>query len=130
MTPHILLIEDDDAIRCVLSRTLEHVGYRVTQACHGREGLRFLEHSKFDLVVTDIVMPEMEGIEVLMEIRKRGFAANVLAMSGGGAMGPDNNLHLATLLGAQKTLTKPFTGPEFLAAVNEMIAASPQQAAS
>lgn len=130
MTPHILLIDDDEAIRCVLGRTLEQAGYRVTPACHGREGLQFLERTRFDLVVTDIVMPEMEGIEVLMQIRKRGFTAKVLAMSGGGALGIDGNLRVAALLGAHKTLVKPFTGSDFIAAVGEALAESAHQAAS
>jgi DNA-binding response OmpR family regulator len=116
----ILLIDDDDPVRTVLARTLERAGHSVAQAHNGRDGLNQLDQSRFDLVITDIVMPEMEGIEMLMEIRKRNFSGKVLAMSGGGAMGSGTNLHVAKLMGARMTLTKPFSPEDFLAAVDQL----------
>jgi len=80
----ILLIDDDDSVRTMLRLTLAHFGHTVNAARNGREGLELFDQIEVDLVITDIVMPEKEGLEVLMELRKRKTAVKTIAISGGG----------------------------------------------
>lgn len=120
----ILLIEDDESIRPLLEATLARENHAVTTAVNGRDGVAKFKPGEFDLIVTDLVMPEKEGIEVLQEVRSRDKAVKALAMSGGGKFGgSETYLRLASLLGAGKVLAKPFTPAQFIAAVNEALAA-------
>jgi DNA-binding NtrC family response regulator len=121
----ILLIEDDESIRMLLRENLARDGHAVTTAANGREGLERYRPGAFDLVITDLIMPEKEGIEVLQDLRVRDPGMKAIAMSGGGQFGAaDTYLRLATLLGAGKVLAKPFTRDQFLAAVNEALGAA------
>lgn len=118
----ILLIEDDEAIRTLLREYLAREGHEVTTASNGREGLEMFRPGGFDLVITDLIMPEMEGIEVLQELRQRDTKIPALAMSGGGQFGAaETYLRLAALLGAGRVLAKPFTREQFLAGVNDAL---------
>lgn len=118
----ILLIEDDEAIRMLLRENLTRAGHEVTTASNGREGLEMHRPGAFDLVVTDLVMPEKEGIEVLQDLKVKDPKLKALAMSGGGQFGAaETYLRLASLLGAGKVLAKPFTRDQFLAAVDETL---------
>jgi CheY-like chemotaxis protein len=117
----ILLIEDDESVRTVLYLTLVHYGHTVVEASNGREGLDRFRETKPDLVITDIVMPEKEGFEVLMKIRKKNPALKIIAISGGGLHNAAHYLHTAKLLGAAKVLAKPFSNEELMAAVNELL---------
>lgn len=118
----ILLIDDDLAVRTVMRLTLSHFGHTVTEARNGREGLKLFDEINVDLLITDIVMPEADGLEVLMAVAKRRPAVRVLAISGGGRQTASDHLHVATLLGATKVLAKPFSTDALLAAVNETLA--------
>ena len=115
--PQILLIDDDETIRTVLSLTLQRAGHTVILAADGREGLRQLDQHTVDLVVTDIVMPETEGLELIQRVRATRPHLKIIVMSGGGRMQDTSYLQTATLLGADYALTKPFGGADFLAAV-------------
>jgi CheY-like chemotaxis protein len=119
----ILLIDDDDAVRSVLSVLLAHFGHVVIEARNGKEGLQLFRQAGADLVITDIVMPEKEGLEVLRELQKRQVPpVKVIAISGGG--GPQDAtdyLRMATLLGAAKVLAKPFLNEVLIAAINELL---------
>ena len=129
----ILLIDDDDAVRGMLSYALDHYGHTVTEACNGREGLELLARSEIDLVLTDIVMPEMEGLAVLMELRKKQPPVKIIAMSGGAREGAGDYLHVAKLMGAGKVLGKPFSTEVLLAAIRELLpndCAAPRMAPS
>ena len=118
----ILLIEDDDAIRQLLMENLARDGHAVTTAGNGREGVERFRPGAYDLVITDLVMPEKEGIEVVQDLRARDPGLKVLAMSGGGHFGAaETYLRLASLLGAGRVLAKPFTPAQFLAAVKEAL---------
>jgi YesN/AraC family two-component response regulator len=117
----ILLIEDDESVRTILYLTLVHVGHEVIEARNGREGLDRFRETKPDLVITDIVMPEKEGFEVLMKIRRKNPALKIIAISGGGLHNAAHYLHTAKLLGAAKVLAKPFSNEELMAAVNELL---------
>jgi CheY-like chemotaxis protein len=117
----ILLIDDDDSVRTMLRLTLTQFGHVVTEARNGKEGLDKFADSHADLVITDIVMPEKEGIEVIMELRQRQPELKIIAMSGGGRIGPVDYLRIAGFLGAVKGLTKPFSNEVLLAAIDELL---------
>ena len=111
----ILLIEDDDSVRTMLSLTLVHFGHTVIEARNGKEGLELFPHADADLLITDIVMPEKEGLEVLMELRKKDPPVKIIAISGG------DYLHMAKLMGAAKVLAKPFSTNLLIAAIDELL---------
>ena len=114
----ILIIDDEPGVLGVLRKILEGVGHVVTEALEGEEALRQYEGQPADLVITDIFMPGMDGIEFLVHIRKTFPDARVLAMSGGGILSRDQALSDASLLGADHILQKPFSKEEVLAAVD------------
>lgn len=114
---HILVIDDDDAFRTMLRRTLEREGHTVTEAEEGAAGLRAVAGAAVDLVITDIVMPGMEGLETIQHLRRRHPRLQVIAISGGGRMDPDGYLKAAKLFGAVSALSKPFERQELLDAI-------------
>ena len=117
----ILVIDDDDTLRAILKRLFYTAGYEVAVAEDGMAGIRIQQIEPFDLVMTDLVMPEKEGLEVIMEIRKKYPDTKIIAMSGGGRIHPDQYLELARNLGAQRVFSKPFKANEVLAAVRELL---------
>lgn len=114
----ILVIDDEDQVRTMVRHTLEKMGHTVCEAANGNDGLHMFECARFDLVVTDIIMPEMEGIETIMEIRRRNPEARIIAMSGGGRARNLEFLPLAKKLGADQALRKPFRRAELLEVVD------------
>lgn len=117
----ILLIDDDDSLRTMLRLTLIHFGHTVIEARNGKEGLDAFPQAKADLVITDIVMPEKEGNEVLIELRKKDPQVKIIAMSGGGRGKATDYLRVATQLGAARALAKPFSNEALMAAINEVL---------
>ena len=118
----ILLIDDDDSVRSCLRLTLGQLGHTVIEARNGAEGLKLFASAQPDLVITDIVMPEKDGLEVLMTLRKEGLPAKVIAISGDrGKLTATESLRLAQFLGASKVLEKPFTREALTLAVNEIL---------
>ena len=117
----ILLIDDDDSLRTMLRLTLIHFGHTVIEARNGKEGLDAFPQAKADLVITDIVMPEKEGNEVLIELRKKDPQVKIIAMSGGGRGKASDYLSVATQLGAARALAKPFSNEALMAAINEVL---------
>jgi CheY-like chemotaxis protein len=120
--PRILLIDDDDAFRTMLRLTLTHFGHAVIEARNGREGLSLYASTGADLIITDIVMPEKEGLEVLMALWHHHPPVKIIAMSGGGRVIAATYLQSATLLGAARVLEKPFSNDDLLTAINEVLA--------
>lgn len=118
----ILLIDDDTQLRSVLRRVLGRSGYLVLEAENGREGLEILTRAEVHLVITDIIMPDMEGIELILELRRTRPDLRVIAMSAGGRISPDNYLSLAKHSGATRTIAKPFELEDFTALVAEVLA--------
>jgi CheY-like chemotaxis protein len=104
----VLLIDDDVDVRTALATWLRRHGHDVVEAGDGGEGLERLEAAAFDIVVTDIIMPDVEGIETIMRIRKAYPTMPVIAISGGGSGEPSHTLRPASRLGAHATLRKPF----------------------
>jgi len=119
---HICLIEDDPMVRNVISRILSKLGHSVQVASNGREGLEFVQKLKFDLVITDIIMPEVEGIQVLQKVKESSPSTKVIAMSGGGRIGNTDFLEVAKSLGADAVVYKPVTKTEFMAALKTCLA--------
>ncbi len=118
----ILVIDDEPQLRAILKRFLEIEGYEVEVASDGKEGMRLFNRNPADLVITDLIMPEKEGIETIRELKASFPSVKIIAMSGGGRIGPETYLSLAKRLGAHKTLTKPFELKELGDAVREMLA--------
>ncbi len=111
----ILIIDDEEIIRVLLRSALEAEGYEVTEAANGREGLELYRQRPTDLVITDIVMPELNGLDMLLELTREFLHAKVIAISGAGE--EKNVLDVAKLLGARQTFQKPFSIPHLLDAV-------------
>lgn len=122
--PSILLIEDDDLFRETIADALTEGGYTVTQAADGVQGVMLFRAAPADLVITDIVMPNKEGIATIEELRRDYPKLGIIAMSGGAAQNPVLYLKVAGLLGATRTLNKPFDLPTLLTAVGEVLAES------
>lgn len=118
----ILVIDDDDVIRLLLHRVLEREGHSVASAADGERGLAAYHALKPDLVITDIIMPEKEGIWTIRQIRQDSTAARILAMSGGGSIIKDDVLDIARQLGADGTIAKPFTTKELIEKVRAILA--------
>jgi CheY-like chemotaxis protein len=117
----ILLIDDDDDMRTMLGLTLTHFGHTVIEAQNGKQGLAIFAQANADLVMTDMVMPEKEGIEVVIELRKNNPDLKIIAMSGGGRGSGTGYLLAAKGLGANKVLAKPFSNEELNAAIGELL---------
>jgi CheY-like chemotaxis protein len=114
----ILVVEDHAIMREVICEILEEAGHHVESAGDGIEAMQKLASTRYDLVVTDIVMPEMDGIELIGELRRRYPETRIIAMSGGGERFPTHDgLVIAKRLGAGVTLNKPFGADEILSAV-------------
>lgn len=116
----VLVVEDEPTVRMLLAKWMERAGYAVATACNGVEGLALARQERYDLVITDLVMPEREGIEMISELRREGLTDRVLAVSGAGPAAGDY-LRAAELLGADRTLRKPFGAKELLAVVDELL---------
>ena len=113
--PMVCVIDDDEQVRNTLAEILRRSGYGVVLASDGDMGLEVLEKSGAEVVVTDIVMPNREGIETIREIRLRFPDVRILAMSGGGSKASSTDfLELAYALGADDVLAKPFRMAELL----------------
>lgn len=124
----ILIVEDDEDIRDLVRDILEGEGYDVLVAGDGNVGSKLWREQAVDLVITDIVMPEKDGIETIAELRRHYPDVAVIAISGGGRVGPEHYLESAALLGAVSTLTKPFGRNDLLSEVRKALEGSGAQA--
>lgn len=121
---HILVIDDDASILSLFGRFLESAGYSVALAPDGRTGLRLLKPQKPDLIITDIMMPEMDGLELLMKIKKQHPEIPVIAISGGMKIRPSNFLPQAKEFGARHVFIKPVELSELLNTVQKLLGES------
>ena len=117
----ILLIDDDDLLREILAKALTQAGHVVIEAREGREGVELFRAASADLVLTDMMMPEREGLETISALRRELPRLPIIAMSGGNNNSP-LYLKLATQLGAQRRLAKPFTPALLLRTIEELLA--------
>jgi DNA-binding response OmpR family regulator len=121
MTSRILLIEDESALRELLMAALTKAGHSVLLAQDGREGTALLARESVDLVITDMLMPNSDGIEMILGLRQTHPKIPIIAMTGGHQLGPDYYLRIARTLGAARLLQKPFPIAELLAAVESLL---------
>jgi DNA-binding NtrC family response regulator len=105
----ILIIDDQPEVRDILRRSLEIAGHAVTEASNGSHGIEAYRRERADVVITDILMPDRDGMELIASLRRVDPGARILAISGGGSKGRVDYLGMATILGAKATLNKPFT---------------------
>ena len=117
----ILVIDDDDQMRILLRQVMEWAGYEVVEAEDGREGMQKQRHQPADLVITDLIMPEQEGLETIGLLRKEYPQTRIIAISGGGRIGPEAYLPAAQELGADRVFSKPFDVRELAGAVRELL---------
>ncbi len=113
----ILVIDDDEMVRFTLDHILKSGGHEVVAAASGGEGLRLQRETPFDLVITDILMPEQDGIETIRILHADFPKLPILAVSGGGRMGNMDFLDMARTFGAVMTVPKPFTPEGILGGV-------------
>jgi len=117
----VLLIEDDEATRILYRAYLEEAQYEVTDVTDGESGALKLTEFRPDIVITDIFLPEKDGLEVILEARKTNSEIKVIAISGGtGRVEGDDYLEIAQLFGASKTLLKPVNKQDLLNACTEV----------
>ena len=116
----ILVIDDQEPIRSLLRVALENAGHEVRDASNGRRGLALYRERAADIIITDIVMPEMTGLELLLELTRTFLNVKVIAISG--ALEGEGVLNVAKLLGARQTFQKPFDMEKLLSAVRYELA--------
>ena len=116
----ILVVDDDEQIRQMLVQTLQQAGYEVADVTNGTEAIAAAGLVPFDLMITDILMPETDGLEVISQLRAKCPKMRIIAISGGGLSEIDL-LPTAKLLGAVRTLYKPFELKRLLAVVTEVL---------
>jgi len=119
----ILLVDDEEIVRRLFAEVLEIDHHEVTTAGDGNAALAAVAHGTFDLVITDLVMPDREGLETIIAMRHQQPDLPIIAMSGGGRGNAADYLDLAAKLGARKTMAKPFSTQELLDAVREVLQA-------
>jgi len=117
----IIVIDDEASIAIMIKRMLEKAGHEVEIAFNGNEGLQLVEKFQPDLLITDIVMPEKEGLELILELRKRNPKIKIVAISGGGRFKYEGYLTSAKHLGATKVFQKPLNIKEFMTGISEIL---------
>jgi two-component system response regulator AtoC len=118
----ILVVDDDVRLRKVIEIALKSAGHTVIGTCGRDEILALLQSKQFDLIITDVLMPDIEGTEVIKAVKTHQPDAAILAMSGGGShLTPELCLAVATAMGAEIPLLKPFEIPVLLRAVNRAL---------
>jgi len=120
----ILIIDDEPQIRSMLRLMLERDGYEVVEAPDGIEGIRAYRQKPADLIITDLIMPNKDGIGMIIDLQKEFPDVKIIAMSGGGLNKPEGYLKGAKKLGAACTLTKPIDREKMLRAVKDTIRGS------
>lgn len=121
MSKAVLIVDDDEAIGKMLSRLLQNEGYSTKRANDGQEGLEAYNEDTFDLVITDIIMPDMEGIEFIISLKRHNPDVKIIAISGGGYLSAHNYLETAKDFGIIGSFAKPFDTKALLNKVNEVL---------
>lgn len=117
----ILIIDDDRAVQLSIQLALEREGHQVVCASDGEEGLSAFASKTPDLVITDLIMPNKEGIETIIQLRVRDPKTPILAISGGGRLSNADFLKMAAKVGANAILAKPFERQDLIAAVRGLL---------
>lgn len=117
---NVLIVEDEEFIRNMLSQVLRGLGHVIHKASDGDDALKILSETPIDLVITDIIMPNREGLETIQDIRTTWPDIKIIAMSGGGRVGNMNYLDMAKKIGASAVLKKPFSMKQLQGAISEI----------
>jgi CheY-like chemotaxis protein len=117
----ILVVDDDATVRDLLKVILEREGYAVSVAADGKEAIRLFRREPADLIITDIIMPEQEGLKTIFDLRREYPGIKIIAISGGGQYGLNDYLEAAAAFGANRTFAKPFDRSELIKAVRELL---------
>jgi len=117
----ILVIDDEPSILLMIKKMLEREGYQVDTAIDGGEGMEMFKKFVPDLLITDIIMPQKEGLEIILDLRKKYPELKIIAISGGGRIGPEGYLPSAKIFGADCVFQKPLVKNEFLAAIAQLL---------
>jgi DNA-binding response OmpR family regulator len=124
--PGILLVEDDNDLREMLKDTLSRKNFTVLEAKNGRDAIMHFKPAVIDLVVTDLIMPEEDGLKVIMRLREMKPGLKIIAISGGGKAGPGSYLNLARALGADAIYSKPFSINDLITRIEELLVGEQQ----
>jgi DNA-binding response OmpR family regulator len=125
----ILVIDDEPAVRYALTRILESNGFEVTTAPDGLRGMVQFRMCRPNLVITDLIMPEQEGMQTIAQMRRADPEVKILAISGGGRLVNVDFLQVARRLGADEVLAKPFDSQDLLFTVRRLLPMPDQSAA-
>lgn len=117
----ILVIDDEEEIRNVLQTILEEAGHEVSLAVNGEEGLSLFREEQTEIVITDLIMPGKEGIETIRDLRQQFPQVKIIAISGRGGNYTNANLDRAVMIGADRSVAKPFGIDEILQVVSELV---------
>lgn len=121
MMPGILIIEDDNDLREMLKVSLHRRKYTVFEAQNGKEAITHFKPAVTDMVITDLIMPEEDGLKVIIKLREIKPSLKIIAISGGGKAGPGSYLNLAKALGADVIYSKPFSVNEMIKKIGELM---------
>ena len=124
----ILLVDDDEAFLKAQAQVLTKAGFNLILAENGASALEIFKTQPIDIVITDIIMPEIEGLETIQKMRQMNRNVKIIAISGGGRNTPDDYLVLARKLGALKSLSNPYTATELLNLIEELLQDAPLKA--
>lgn len=117
----ILIIDDDTSVRDVLRQMLEREGYEVDEACNGDDGVRIFNEHRQDLVITDILMPGMGGVQTIMELRLLSPDVKIIAISGGDQIAPEYYLKMIKNFDTLYEMKKPIMREPLLQAVRSIL---------
>lgn len=120
LAKHILIVDDDDMLRSYVKELLKLNNFIVSEAADGKEGLKEFRDKTPDLVITDIIMPEMEGISFIRKLREISMDTPIIAMTGNVHGHMDEYLEISSQIGANEILRKPIKSQEFLDAINRL----------
>ena len=119
--PGILIVEDENELRTMLKVSLSRHRFTVLEAENGKEAIAHFKPSLTDLVITDLIMPEEDGLKVIMRLREMKPSIKIIAISGGGKASPGSYLNLAKALGADAVYSKPFSVGEMINKIEELL---------
>lgn len=119
--PGVLIVEDDGDLREMLKISLSRKRFTVLEAENGKDAIAHFKPTVTDLVITDLIMPEEDGLKVIMKLREIKPSIKVIAISGGGKAGPGSYLNLAKVLGADVVYSKPFSVNEMINKIDELL---------
>jgi CheY-like chemotaxis protein len=119
--PGILIVEDEKELREMLKISLIRNKFTVLEACNGKDAITHFKPSVIDLVITDLIMPEEDGLKVIMRLRELKPSIKIIAISGGGKAGPGSYLNLASALGADAVYSKPFSVNDLISKIEMLL---------